>query len=475
MMVSRFTAASSLLVFASSGALAQSVYEVSHDGQLQADSLLDRPIRVDTESTNGVGVPFLLIPDQTVELRRQIGGLQIADIDSDGHNDLVAVCYLSNSFPPYEDWHDMIFYGDGSGINTTPGWISDVQTHTGDVQVGDIDSNGYPDIVSIHGGLRRDTVRVYFGSESGMPTVPGYVSNTVATNWATAGVLADMDQDNDLDLITTNQGVAPSPTRPILMFDNTGTTLTSASTWQSADESIQNGVAARDITGDGYPDLAVAKWVNFNSGVYFNTTGTPDVFQSLFVSSTDGDRGAAFTDLQGDSTIEIGFGGDPTQVHEYVHGALLPVYSSNPPFSGPQEIMFIDVDQDGDEDLAEIHFSDGRAHIYLNRSGTLDTDPTWTFDASEVGTAMAFGDLNGDDRPDLVLGYSGDTCIRVFFAQAPECIADMTGDGELNFFDVSAFLSAFAAGDLVADFNTDGELNFFDVSAFLSAFGAGCP
>ncbi len=55
------------------------------------------------------------------------------------------------------------------------------------------------------------------------------------------------------------------------------------------------------------------------------------------------------------------------------------------------------------------------------------------------------------------------------------CPADMTGDGLLNFFDVSAFLSAFSAGDPVADFNDDGQFNFFDVSDFLSAFSAGCP
>jgi hypothetical protein len=55
------------------------------------------------------------------------------------------------------------------------------------------------------------------------------------------------------------------------------------------------------------------------------------------------------------------------------------------------------------------------------------------------------------------------------------CPADLTGDGELNFFDVSAFLSAFASMDPAADFTGDGAFNFFDVSAFLAAFADGCP
>lgn len=56
-----------------------------------------------------------------------------------------------------------------------------------------------------------------------------------------------------------------------------------------------------------------------------------------------------------------------------------------------------------------------------------------------------------------------------------DCQADLTGDGSLNFFDISAFLSAFKAEDLVADFDGNGTFNFFDISAFLTAFSAGCP
>jgi hypothetical protein len=55
------------------------------------------------------------------------------------------------------------------------------------------------------------------------------------------------------------------------------------------------------------------------------------------------------------------------------------------------------------------------------------------------------------------------------------CVADFTGDGTLDFFDVSAFLNAYNASDPIADLTGDGVLNFFDVSAFLNAFSGGCP
>jgi len=84
------------------------------------------------------------------------------------------------------------------------------------------------------------------------------------------------------------------------------------------------------------------------------------------------------------------------------------------------------------------------------------------------GEKAIVGAVGDDDAGNL----SGSAYL---FTTGDSCPADLTGDGMLNFFDVSAFLSAFAAGDPLADFTGDGKFNFFDVSAFLTAFAAGCP
>lgn len=62
----------------------------------------------------------------------------------------------------------------------------------------------------------------------------------------------------------------------------------------------------------------------------------------------------------------------------------------------------------------------------------------------------------------LVGPRGGDAC----------CPPDRNCDGQLNFFDVSLFLSEFSGND---DYNGDGSTNFFDVSQFLADFSAGCP
>lgn len=55
------------------------------------------------------------------------------------------------------------------------------------------------------------------------------------------------------------------------------------------------------------------------------------------------------------------------------------------------------------------------------------------------------------------------------------CPADLNGDGNLDFFDVSTFLTAFQQSNPLADFDKNGVYDFFDVSAFLTAYTMGCP
>jgi hypothetical protein len=54
------------------------------------------------------------------------------------------------------------------------------------------------------------------------------------------------------------------------------------------------------------------------------------------------------------------------------------------------------------------------------------------------------------------------------------CAADLTGEGDLNFLDVSTFLGFYGAGDVRGDINGDGNFNFLDVSLFLQIFSGTC-
>lgn len=83
--------------------------------------------------------------------------------------------------------------------------------------------------------------------------------------------------------------------------------------------------------------------------------------------------------------------------------------------------------------------------------------------------------LRSQFQVEVGIAHEGHVISGAIIPDTGLCQPDLNNDGQLNFFDVSEFLSAFSASDPSADFTGDGEFNFFDVSAFLVAFAAGCP
>lgn len=437
-------------------------------------------------------VSYSLVPNWQLNLRRQVGAIRVIDMNGDGLRDIVVGCYNSSSFPPYTDWRDMIFFNQGGGVfGQTPGWIATDQTHTGDIQVGDINLDGKLDLFAVSGGSGFAAPRVYYGGAPGGPTpgapsqTAGWFSTPPQSGWATSGALFDADNDGDLDMITTNQGVSPNPFRPMYFWRNLqvqGGGLPTSPVWSSGESSIQNTVAPADVDGDGLPEVAVAKWVNFRSGLYENNAGTPSLTPTWESVTTSGDRGAAWADVDGNGWPDLMIGGASSTIQSRLYsntaGVLTQTWTAALAFVGQQEIAFSDINRDGRPDYAEVHFSNGQTHIFLNEDGTLHTTPDWTFDAPEVGNALDFGDINGDGRPDLVVRYSGDVSVRLFVAIPPPCPADVNSDGTINTLDLTSLLQNF--GQSVApgtggDLNGDGTVNTLDLTGLLQAFGSSCP
>ncbi|MBO6513270.1 MAG: hypothetical protein JJ974_04820 [Phycisphaerales bacterium] len=82
---------------------------------------------------------------------------------------------------------------------------------------------------------------------------------------------------------------------------------------------------------------------------------------------------------------------------------------------------------------------------------------------------IVFGQGDGEQYVEDAIEWIEDNLL------ATSCAPDLTGDQTLDFFDISAFLTAFSEQDSAGDFNSDGQFDFFDISAFLSAYSAGCP
>ncbi|MFG0246704.1 MAG: hypothetical protein ACF8MF_11720 [Phycisphaerales bacterium JB052] len=76
---------------------------------------------------------------------------------------------------------------------------------------------------------------------------------------------------------------------------------------------------------------------------------------------------------------------------------------------------------------------------------------------------------------DMLCAPSYHRLLALDFSACVDCPSDLNNDGDLNFFDVSAFLVGYLGSDSVADWNDDGAWNFFDVSGFLVSLSEGCP
>lgn len=105
----------------------------------------------------------------------------------------------------------------------------------------------------------------------------------------------------------------------------------------------------------------------------------------------------------------------------------------------------------------------------------------WAFSA-DLSENLFTLTLNRQNAGGPSLGSNGTlvvadrTSVRAYRSPPSSCPPDFDGNGELNFFDLAAYLSLFNAGDPAADLAEPfGVLNFFDLAAYLTLFNAGCP
>jgi len=314
--------------------------------------------------------PFPTIPNWTSLDIGYHGHLSVGDIDKDGWNDLAVSLYLGPGGFSDEGWIKA-YMNDGTGqLERSPSWESSDTFFSFSCSFGDADGDGDLDLAVATGeSYYNDPLpnRIYYNNDGVLESLPSWVSTEY--DHAYDVVWGDVDNDGDLDLAFTAE---ESPNK--VYINNDGTIETTAS-WTSTDASVYgNTITWGDVDGDGWLDLAVADNNQLGGSgkfkVYFND-GTGDLETTPgWQSSTSG-------------------------------------YGSS--------VSFMDVDNDGDLDLATGRWwSD--AMIFENTGSYLTTNPTWNSTTYSVIEEMVWGDVDRDGlRFQVRERHEGDGVKKVFY------------------------------------------------------------
>jgi len=347
---------------------------------------------------------------------RSTTDVKFADLNGDEKPELIAA-NGDNSFVP-----SVIYFNSETGLNNAPGWISQDANWTVGEALCDIDDDGDLDLAFGNQGnsvIPTKPICIFYNNGGTFPTVPNWLSaDEMITNSVAFGDL-DNQQIKYKFLEYVGDGTRYAFHLPLYPIYSVDTVLVDdLPYYEYCYDPIGGWLSLGTKPGSGTTvkisyryvskgDLAASKWVYYQSGVYLNNNGVINTLPSWTVGNTESQKGIAWADFDQDGFKDLAISGSGVQtvIYKNVNGVLTgPVWTSNSVNPSAQELITGDVDRDGYPELAVVHFGSKRIEIFKNRSGFLDTEPTWLYIAGSSANSIAFGDVNGDGALDLAVG-----------------------------------------------------------------------
>jgi hypothetical protein len=349
----------------------------------------------------------------------------------------------------------------------------------------DLDRDGRPDLVAVNDSDNSVTV-ILNTTPAGAATASFAPPLSFATGNAPVSVaVADVNGDGRPDLIVANNG---DDTVSVLLNTSAGPgALTFAVPQAFAVGGSPQFVAAADLNGDGRPDLVAANGSGGSVSILFNTTaagataasfagkqdfevGTNPV--SIAVADLNGDgrpdllvanegfkelaRAPGFAPADGSNTVSI-------LLNSAAAGAAAPSFVVQVPLptgNSPTSVAAGDVNGDGRPDVVVGNSIDQTVTVYLNTTPAGVASTTFaapqTFDSGSAPNSVALADVDGDGRPDILVAMTGDFGVSVLPNTTPVGAATPSFDSAqiIGFQD-----SPDCYGLGLADLNGDGRLD----------------
>jgi len=306
---------------------------------------------------------------------------------------------------------------------TAPAWTSsDTQVATG-CGFGDIDKDGWTDLVVANGNdIYRQRLTVYYNQGDGTyPSTPDWSSSDVDYHGHLS--IGDVNGDGWLDVAVSvylgANGFGDLGHAKLYLNNGSGT-LSSNPSWESQDEFFSFSCALGDADGDGDLDLAVAVGEAYygspdRNRIYYNNGGTLDTLPGWYSTEYDHSYDAAWGDLNGDGALDLAFANAkaPLKIYYSTGGSIqngagwTAAYPTQP---DGNTLSLGDIDLDG---FIDIVFSDnsqlsggtGRFYAYMSDGlGGHGTSPAWTSEYVGYVSGIVLCDVHGDGWKDVVCG-----------------------------------------------------------------------
>jgi subtilisin-like proprotein convertase family protein len=359
---------------------------------------------------------------RAIGMADNVASVAVGDMDGDSHLDIITGLFNNGSSWVYRN------NGNGNFSDSDARELGGYD-NTYSVAVGDLDNDGDLDIVLGNVGVRGDSDnqnRIFLNDGFGKFSADFVNSNFIFDrNNTYSVVLADMDGDEDLDIITGNgsgeSGVELSEQNIVYLNDGI-IDHTQYSEFLMTPRYFGTGnddtasLAVGDMDGDGDLDIVTGN-VNQQNVVYLNDGKGNFPDSRNFGTGSDVTTGLAVGDVDGDGDLDIAAGNLREQNRVYLNDG-----AANFPFSrrfgdgadGTESVTLADVDGDDDLDIVTgngsgyyRYSSRGEPNvIYLNDgNGNFSSSDAQTFGLAGGNTlSVAVGDLDKDGNLDIVTG-----------------------------------------------------------------------
>jgi hypothetical protein len=325
-------------------------------------------------------------------------GCAIDDVNGDGFPDLA----VSNGNDIVQA-PNLVYFTPNGFMSDSALWISSNALYSGHCDLGDYDSDGYPELAVsnyISPGWEPEYLDIYDNIQGGLETFPSWRSDDSLYSFRSAW--GDADNDGDLDLAVATGEAYHARLRPNLIFYNDNGTIQTSPGWASADSNACYDVKWVDIDTDGDLDLAFCE-AGGPVKIYLNYVDSIATVAEIQTSESDNYNSFDFADIDGDGYPELAAAANLQmngtgffKLFDNDSGMLdsLPFWNSADSGFG-SEAAFSDIDEDGDFDLICGRWW-GEVFIYLNDQGAFPTVPDWTSSGSYTSVIenISFGDFN---------------------------------------------------------------------------------